>query len=595
MLKADTFFQSELFGAIELDRHFSVGKAMAKGLATEFDASSHLDEARSFCCRVVHSYWNARVSEVGLDWEISPAPTVMTPLGDMAENLSIELGEAAAVFEPIKAGYLLGTIYTATLPSHVRSKWGAFYTPIAYVNQLLDMVEQARFDWEQGTIIDPACGGGAFLAPVALRMVAANENASAEFQLASIASRLKGVEVDPFAAWMSHVLLEAALLPLCAEANRRMPNVIYVADSLDLEDENVFDLVIGNPPYGRMKLAPERRTKFARSLFGHANLYGLFTDLAVRLAKPDGLIAYVTPTSFLGGQYFKALRQLLVREAPPVSISFVESREGVFDDVLQETLLAVYRKTSSAKQVAVTSLIPKQDGRSVVVHALGEVALNGNDAPWLLPRTLKQVQVFDRLILMSNRLRNVGYAINTGQLVWNRHKHQLRQSLGNKGVYPLIWAESVSADGFNFSAARRNHVPYIEVSDRQPHLLNCSACVLVQRTTAKEQARRLIAAVMPEEFIAKYGAVVVENHLNIVYAIGKSDIALATIAALLNSRAVDAVFRCLSGSVAVSAYELNALPLPDMRELRSLDRLVRTGADNGLIEKRLDRLYGLHL
>jgi len=100
---------------------------------------------------------------------------------------------------------------------------------------------------------------------------------------------------------------------------------------------------------------------------------------------------------------------------------------------------------------------------------------------------------------------------------------------------------------------------------------------------------------MPEGFIAEYGAVVVENHLNIVYAIGKSDIALATIAALLNSRAVDAVFRCLSGSVAVSAYELNALPLPDMRELRSLDRLVHTGADKGLIEKRLDRLYGLHL
>ncbi|MQT61498.1 N-6 DNA methylase, partial [Pseudomonas sp. FSL R10-0399] len=66
-----------------------------------------------------------------------------------------------------------------------------------------------------------------------------------------------------------------------------------------------FDLVIGNPPYGRAKLDAETRERYKRSLYGHANLYGLFTDLALRHTKPGGVIAYVTPTSFLAGVYFK--------------------------------------------------------------------------------------------------------------------------------------------------------------------------------------------------------------------------------------------------------------------------------------------------
>jgi len=585
--------QPELFPTFENERRFSTLKAMARGLASEFEPSTHLEEARSFCSQVLHAYWQEKISEVELDWTISPAPMIFFPVGAIAANLANELGKTAAGFESAKAGYLLGTIYTSTLPADIRSKWGAFYTPMPYADHLLDMLDQAGFDWAHGKVIDPACGGGAFLAPVALKMMAANKGGSPEFQLAGIVSRLNGVEIDPFAAWIAHVLLETALLPLCKKAKRRLPNIIHVADALDIECENDFDLVIGNPPYGRITLSSERRDKFSSSLFGHANLYGLFTDLAVRLSRSGGHIAYVTPTSFLGGQYFKALRQMLVKHAPPVSISFIEHREGVFDDVLQETMLSVYQKSNHTQPVSVESLSTDETGSSVTVHNLGRVAVNTDDAPWLLPRHSEHQKMFGRLSLMGARLRDIGYAISTGQLVWNRHKAQLRDTKNSPQTYPLIWAESVSLDGFNFSAERRNHVPYIEVYEKQSHLLTGETCILVQRTTAKEQSRRLIAGVLPKSFIAKHGAVVVENHLNMIYAVGESEITPATIAVLLNSRAVDTVFRCISGSVAVSAYELNALPIPDRSELKSLNRLVSSNADMGLIEKLLNRMYGL--
>jgi adenine-specific DNA-methyltransferase len=107
--------------------------------------------------------------------------------------------------------------------------------------------------------------------------------------------------------------------------------------------------------------------------------------------------------------------------------------------------------------------------------------------------------------------------------------------------------------------------------DGDEWLVTRKPCVLLQRTTAKEQSRRLIAAELPQSFIQAHGAVVIENHLNMIRPVTDNPaVPAAIITALLNSSIVDRAFRCISGSVAVSAYELENLPLPDPRELRAL-------------------------
>ena len=60
------------------------------------------------------------------------------------------------------------------------------------------------------------------------------------------------------------------------------------------------------------------------------------------------------------------------------------------------------------------------------------------------------------------------------------------------------------------------------------------------------------------------GAVVVENHVNVLHrpAEGLQGLSPALLGALLNTVTFDRLYRCLSGTVAVSAYELEALPLP---------------------------------
>ena len=213
--------------------------------------------------------------------------------------------------------------------------------------------------------------------------------------------------------------------------------------------------------------------------------------------------------------------------------------------------------------------------------------------PWFVPRSQEQAGVVRCVAVMPARLRDLGFKVSTGPLVWNRHKQQLRDDY-EEGCYPLIWAESVCPDGvFRFRAEKRGHKPYFKLfSPGDDWLTIDQPCALLQRTTAKEQKRRLVAAEIPASFMREHGKVVVENHLNMVVPLnGPSEITAETMTAVLNSPMVDQVFRCLNGSVAVSAYELEALPLPSMKQLLRIQDMLCSGVSREYLEKEIERCY----
>ena len=565
-------------------------------LALSEDSSDRLKFARSFVYSTISAYWSGLQCDQAGRWALRSLPPDLSPepLCSEATKLARAIGAGAAQLDVMEASYTIGVIYTRLMPKGTRSRLGAHYTPPALCQRLLDLATEAGVDWRKARVLDPACGGGAFLSPLAQRMAASLGDHPAEHVLTQIEQRLLGFEIDSFAAWMSQVFLDVTLGELCVKAGRRLKPLVQVCDTLEqTPGSQEFDLVIGNPPYGRITLSPELREKFGRSLYGHANLYGVFSDLALRFAAPDGVIAYVTPTSFLSGQYFKALRALLGREAPPVSIDFVAKRKGVFADVLQETLLATYQRGRDPEAGRVHFIEQDPEG-SIKITGKGNFNLPARpDDPWLIPRTDQHNQLLGRVTQLPYRLADYGYTVSTGPLVWNRHKTSLRDAPG-EGRYPLVWAESVRSDGvFEFRARKRNHKPYFEPKSKERWVVTDHPCVLLQRTTAKEQCRRLIAAELPEQFIEQHGAVVVENHLNMIKPHnGTPKVSPAVLAALLNSDVVDQVFRCINGSVAVSAYELQALPLPSPHDIEGIEKLVEKRAGQEALEQAVERLYG---
>ena len=547
--------------------------------------------AEAVSIAAIQGYWAALTEKLPL----RRPPRLAGELPASVAATARRVGEILAPLPVAHSGYHLSLLYSGLLRPEWRAKHGVYYTPPALSDRLLDQAEAAGLNWSRAHILDPAAGAAAFLVPAAVRLIRTMGPCTPAVAIRNISARIRGYEIDPFAAWMGQVFIEAAILPVLALAGRR-PDCITVSDSLKTENNSCFDLVIGNPPFGRVSLSATQRKRFARSLYGHANLYGLFTDLAVGLARPGGLISFLTPSSFLAGEYFKNLRAVLSREAPPVAIDFVTARKGVFEDVLQETVLATYRKSQREKNKrrvgAAVSFIHSQPGRPAAPESAGCFTLPREVcAPWVLPRHANEEKLAKRLRSMPERLEHWGYKVSTGPLVWNRHKSQLRAEAG-KGHIPLVWAECITSDGhFIFRSEKRNHQPFFKLGPEDDWLVVQSSCVVLQRTTAKEQARRLIAAEMPASFVAAHGGVTVENHLNMMIpTVTKPAVSPALLAAFLNSVAADRAFRCLSGSVAVSAYELENLSLPPAADLK---RLAGRRPDRRTMEGAATRLYGV--
>ena len=273
-------------------------------------------------------------------------------------------------------------------------------------------------------------------------------------------------------------------------------------------------------------------------------------------------------------------------------MDLIDDRAGVFDDVLQETMLATYQKGAARACCQVHRLDFAAEER-VNSTLIANVALPERPhEPWLIPRDSQQASLIARLTEMPHRLVDYGYKVSTGPLVWNRHKPQLYDRPG-KGQFPLIWAEAVTADGrFEPKAEKRNHKPFFMPRDGDDWLLVKTPCILLQRTTSKEQSRRLITAILPREFLERHGAVVVENHLNMVRPVVASPaVSMVALHALLKSWVADQVFRCLNGSVAVSAYELEAMPLPSPGVMKDIDKLIRKGASEEFVESIIEEFY----
>lgn len=573
-------------------------RVMVRSWATTFPSDElQASAATAFIVSLLHRFVALRPACQRVNFHLPQATTRELPgdLSDFTADALLEtVARSAAHMSLVNAGFCISSIYTSLLPAKLRSRLGIYYTPPVLTERLLNLAEQAGCDWKTARVLDPACGGGAFLMPVAMRMIAALGHCQPRLAIRSILSRLSGFEIDPTAAWLSRSFLEIALVEHYGEAHGVFGESVDCCDALDRMPSATgeYDLVIGNPPYGRVKLTETRRQRYERSLYGHANLYGLFTDLAIRWTRPGGVIAFVTPTSFLAGQYFKALRHLIACEAPPLTIDIIETRKGAFEDVLQETMLSTYRVGASKVRAQVQRVLLK-DQSSAIVERIGEFVLpRETEKPWLIPRDVEHRQLIDRLGRLRARLSDWGYKVSTGPLVWNRHKKQLTATPSDN-TRPLIWAESIPRPGkFEFRALKANHHPYFELAEGDNWLVTDKSCVLVQRTTSKEQARRLSAAVLPQDFIDRHGSVVIENHLNMVRPLGTTPkVSLRAVSAFLNSPIADEAFRCISGSVAVSAFELESLPLPSPSAMHHVDRLVCAGASPDELNSFIERMY----
>ena len=85
-------------------------------------------------------------------------------------ELARTVGQEASKLPMIEACFQLSAAYNVLVPSRLRSSLGMYYTPPSLSEYFLEIVSSTGINWKTARVLDPACGGGAFLLPVALKM-----------------------------------------------------------------------------------------------------------------------------------------------------------------------------------------------------------------------------------------------------------------------------------------------------------------------------------------------------------------------------------------------------------------------------------------
>ena len=172
-----------------------------------------------------------------------------------------------------------------------RKQAGLYYTPPTIAAEVLAIALRTS-GVEDGRVLDPCAGGGAFLV------------AAARAGLRD----LHGFDLDPGALRVARQALR-----LCGATAR-----LRRADALRVAPREPADLIVSNPPYGHVSVAAERAfllRAFPALRGGEIDRYAAFLLRALQLVRPGGAAALLVPDTWMFLSRSGALRQEVIAQA----------------------------------------------------------------------------------------------------------------------------------------------------------------------------------------------------------------------------------------------------------------------------------------
>ena len=215
--------------------------------------------------------------------------------------------------------------------------------------RLLDQLHQYR-DWLlQITILDPACGSGAFL-NAALQFLMAEhrlidemeakvagsslvfqdvENSILENNLFGVDINEESVEIAQLALWLRTAKPHRKLNTLsenikCGNSLISDPEIAgekafnWQEQFPKVFEKGGFDVVIGNPPYVRVQQLDYETIDFLKSIYKTAlkriDMSLCFIEKSKELIKSNGIVSFITSNQFLTTEYGQAMRKFLLED-----------------------------------------------------------------------------------------------------------------------------------------------------------------------------------------------------------------------------------------------------------------------------------------
>ena len=374
-----------------------------------------------------------------------------------------------------------------------RKKLGQYFTPKSIRELLLSKLPKK----DNADILDPACGSGEFL--LSCKKYFKNPI-------------LYGFDIDKKLINISSKLVKNA--------------IIKNFDFLNIDiNKKKYDYIIGNPPYFELKLNEEIKKKYFDIIKGRVNIFSLFIKTGLDLLKDGGYLAYVVPPSMNNGAYFSKLREYIIKNSSLEYLHIIDGADN-FHLANQKVMLIILKKTNSKKS---SKYIFKKNG--ITIFTEDKKFLNN---------------AYENTV----SLKDIGYTVKTGNIIWNEHKEKLTNDKNNSTL--LIWASNIN-NGKIIIGYTKGKPQYIKNISND--LIIKSRVVVVNRITGSSKDINIKAAIVNEkEFVC-------ENHVNVIYPLKNANCnySLEDIFKALQDKTNIKVMRLISGNTQISKTELERL------------------------------------
>jgi len=491
----------------------------------------------------------------------------------------------------VDAANAAGRAFTATLAREEQRAMGQYMTPPAIARFMAQrLVADVRRDHVR--VLEPSAGGGILAAAAVDALLAKQPEHRPGFidlYLFELDARLvPGLEA------LCHQMAEACLAAGVV-LDWKISQEDFLLSDLALRGLPIDGLLtISNPPFLKLnKTTDERAHRHSYAVYGQPNIYSLFMAATARLTPPGGKWCFITPRSWMAGQYFKAARQTVLAHLTIDSLHAFENRKEGFEEdaVLQETVIA----WASGRQLlehGVNILLTRSQGARDLdraeVTALPVERVVGDDEHVMLSLPHGNRDPFEG---WTATLKTYGFEVSTGPVIAFRAAAHIREASTPSSV-PLLWLQHVKQQEISWPIRKKRE--HISANAQSAWMLVPNTpMVLMRRFSPKEDTRRVTCAayvgMLP-------GAVLgLENHLNYIYrpAGRMSPDEARGLSAFLASKVVDDHFRALAGSTQVNATELRKLPLPSLAAIEEIGRTVSAKPALTEIDEVVNRVLNL--
>lgn len=352
-----------------------------------------------------------------------------------------------------------------------------------------------------------------------------------------------------------------------------------------------FDAAICNPPYGKRsqpELGERILLEYREAISGHPNLFALFIHKIIRSLRPGGVCVIICPKSLMSGPYFRGLRQFMREQGAIETLLLFDQRFGLFEGVLQGVFVFQFRRGAHQGPCKVKRVLGPAEEDSWVVETpyadarFGYRILPGSSATnraLLLKALSYPVTVAER------------FAVETGPLVWFRHKQRLIESRADGSDVPVVWSDQIEPG--HITKGRK--ADRLRVVGRNTFALTQSKigpALVTKRITAPEEDRRLVAGLTSQPMWSR--PIIFENHTNVIRSRNRKIDDVVRLELLLGTRLYDDLLRALSHNTQVGAADLRILPFVRLPLATHERDMVLRSADGGADLRELVDLHAIN-